>query len=88
MDPYLQANSVSKHSRQQAFAGVIDLPHSAKIDLHRALTPSIIPATFEFGEVARCKRSGENESSSASVAEGFNSKHDELSVGVCSAAGR
>jgi hypothetical protein len=75
-------------SRQQAFAGVIDVLHIAKIDLHPALTPSVLPATFECGEVVSRKSSGENESRTASVAERFDSRHDELSIGSCSAAGR
>jgi hypothetical protein len=69
MGPYLQANSVGEHSRQQPFAGLVDLLHVAKIDLHRALTPSVLPATLECGEVVSRKSSGENEGSSAPVAE-------------------
>jgi len=78
----LQADSVGEHSRQQAFAGVVDLLHIAKIDLKSSLTSGVFPATFEFRDIVCRKRSGENESSSASVAERFNRKHDKLSVGT------
>jgi hypothetical protein len=82
MSAYLQANSIGEHSCQQALAGVIDLLYIAQIDLYHALTLSVSPTTFECGKVVRRERSRENESSSASVAERFDSKHDKLSVGA------
>jgi hypothetical protein len=81
-----QAHSIGEHSRQQGFAGAVDLLHVAEVDLQPSLTPGCFPATFDFRHVVRRKCSAKNESSSAAIAKGFNSKHDKLSVGTLTGA--
>jgi hypothetical protein len=55
---------------------------SQRVDLQSSLTPGVFPATFEFRDVVRRKRSDKSKGSSAAIAEWLNRKHDKLSIGA------